>query len=64
LKNAMGIYGPSENAFGHSGWGGSFAFADPDKGIGFAYTMNRMGTDLIGDPRNMALLAALYEALE
>lgn len=63
LKNAMGIYGPGENAFGHSGWGGSFAFADPDKGIGFAYTMNRMGTDLIGDPRNMALLAALYEAL-
>jgi len=60
LKNSVQVYGPSANAFGHSGWGGSFAFADPDQGIGFAYTMNRMGTELIGDPRNMALLQALY----
>lgn len=60
LKNSLQVYGPSPNAFGHSGWGGSFAFADPDQGIGFAYTMNRMGTELIGDPRNMALLEALY----
>lgn len=63
LRNAMGVYGPSAKAFGHSGWGGSFAFADPDAGIGFAYTMNKMGTDLVGDPRAVALVSALYQDL-
>lgn len=63
LRNTMGVYGPSLNAFGHSGWGGSFAFADPDTGIGFAYTMNKMGTDLVGDPRAVALVGALYQDL-
>lgn len=63
LRNALQVYGPSENAFGHSGWGGSFAFADPDNGIGFAYTMNKMGRDLIGDPRAVALVNALYQDL-
>jgi len=60
LCNAMNVYGPNSSAFGHSGWGGSFAFADPKRGIGFAYTMNRMGTELVGDPRNTALIEALY----
>lgn len=63
LRNSNGVYGPNSAAFGHSGWGGSFAFADPDSGIGMAYTMNRMGTDLMGDPRNMALIAAVYASL-
>lgn len=61
LRNSSGAYGPNESAFGHSGWGGSFAFADPERGWGVAYTMNRMGIDLIGDPRNLALVDALYE---
>jgi hypothetical protein len=26
-----------------------------------AYAMNRMGTDLVGDPRDTALIAAAYE---
>jgi CubicO group peptidase (beta-lactamase class C family) len=60
LRNSSGAYGPSAAAFGHSGWGGSFAFADPERGWGVAYTMNRMGADLIGDPRNLALVEALY----
>ena len=63
LRNSNGVYGPNRAAFGHSGWGGSFAFADPDAGIGVAYTMNRMGTDLMGDPRNMALIEAVYSSL-
>lgn len=63
LINSLGVYGPSDNAFGHSGWGGSFAFADPDKRIGFAYVMNQMGTDLINDPRNVALVESLYACL-
>lgn len=64
LVNSLGIYGPSERAFGHSGWGGSFAFADPDKKIGFAYVMNQMGEELIGDPRNVALIDALYQCFD
>ena len=55
-----GLYGPRDNAFGHSGWGGSFGFADPDTGRGVAYLVNRMGSALNGDPRakTMARLAA------
>lgn len=63
LRSSNGLYGPNEGAFGHSGWGGSFAFADPAAGIGMAYSMNRMGTDLMGDPRNVALINAVYELL-
>ena len=61
LRNSSGAYGPNAGAFGHSGWGGSFAFADPERGWGVAYIMNRMGAALIGDPRNLALVDVLYK---
>jgi len=57
-----GFYGPSPNAIGHSGWGGSCAFADPDRGVSFSYVMNRQSAHLIGDPRPGRLIAALYES--
>lgn len=63
LRNTDNVYGPGERVFGHSGWGGSFAMGDPERNLGLAYTMNRMGTVLIGDPRNMALIDAVYAAL-
>lgn len=63
LLNTDGLYGPETKAFGHSGWGGSFAMVDPVKRTAIAYTMNRMGTDLVGDPRDVALIAAAYEGL-
>lgn len=63
LLNTDGLYGPSPRAFGHSGWGGSFVVVDPDRRAALAYTMNRMGTDLVGDPRDVALIAAAYEGL-
>lgn len=36
---------------------------DPDRKLALAYTMNRMGTDLVGDPRDVALIAAAYEGM-
>lgn len=46
-------------SFGHPGAGGSFGFADPEAGIGYAYVTNRMGTSLPFDPRDVALRTAL-----
>ncbi|WP_304170042.1 serine hydrolase domain-containing protein [Phenylobacterium aquaticum] len=63
LLNTDGLYGPRPEAFGHSGWGGSFVVVDPVARAAIAYTMNRMGTDLVGDPRDVALIAAAYEGL-
>jgi CubicO group peptidase (beta-lactamase class C family) len=63
LLNTDGLYGPSPDAFGHSGWGGSFVMIDLERRISLAYTMNRMGTDLVGDPRAAALVAAAYRDL-
>ena len=55
-------YGAAES-FGHSGAGGSMAFADPVNGIGFAYVMNRMLQNLAGDPRTTGLVKAVYDAV-
>ncbi|OHD06272.1 serine hydrolase domain-containing protein [Sphingopyxis sp. RIFCSPHIGHO2_12_FULL_65_19] len=63
LVNSDGIYGPNKAAFGHSGWGGSFAFADPHAKLAMSYTMNRMGTMLRDDPRDVALINAAYACI-
>lgn len=62
LSSKFSPYGGSA-AFGHSGAGGSMAFADPEHGIGFGYVMNRMMANLAGDPRTTGLVRATYEAL-
>jgi len=56
-------WGPSTTSFGHSGWGGSCAFADPAVRLGGAYVMNKQGTVLMGDPRPKRLIEAVYAAL-
>ena len=64
LRNeGLGIYGPSAHAFGHSGWGGSCAVADPERRLSFSYVMNRQSAYLIGDPRSRRLIDALYSCL-
>lgn len=56
------FYGPQADAVGHSGWGGSCAFADADRRLSGAYVMNRQSSALIGDIRPRALIDAVYAA--
>jgi CubicO group peptidase (beta-lactamase class C family) len=60
--NTPGIYGPNPQAFGHSGWGGSFGCADPGAGISIGYVCNQMGPELVGDPRTAGLCNAVLSA--
>ncbi len=56
-------WGPGARTFGHSGWGGSCAFADPERKLGGAYVMNKQGVALMGDERPRRLIEAAYAAL-
>lgn len=56
-------WGPAEQSFGHSGWGGACAFADPERRLGGAYVMNRQGVALMGDARPKRLIELAYAAL-
>jgi CubicO group peptidase (beta-lactamase class C family) len=59
LSGPEAQYGPNARAFGHDGYGGSFAMADPEAGIAMGYVMNHMGVALAGDPRKTALVDAV-----
>jgi CubicO group peptidase (beta-lactamase class C family) len=64
FKPAPGIrFGTSGDAFGSPGAGGTFAFADPATGLGYAYTTNRMGYYLFDDPREKSLRDAVMACL-
>jgi CubicO group peptidase (beta-lactamase class C family) len=53
----------SEEAFGHSGMGGSLGFADPRARLSFGYTMNRQGSGVGINDRGQSLVDAVYRAL-
>jgi CubicO group peptidase (beta-lactamase class C family) len=55
-------FGPSLQAFGHPGAGGSHAFADPKNGLAFAYVMNQMELGVMPRERCLRLVAAVYES--
>jgi len=57
------VFGPSLRAFGHPGAGGSHAFADPDRGLGFAYVMNQMDPGVLPNARALRLVEAVYREL-
>lgn len=52
-------FGSDGRAYGTTGAGGSFGYADPSLGLGFAYAMNRMDFYLFEDPREVALSEAV-----
>ena len=69
-KFSLGFMKPSDSfpfgspsSFGAPGAGGSLGYADPENGVGYAYVTNRMGMDLRGDPRDVALREALASVL-
>jgi CubicO group peptidase (beta-lactamase class C family) len=62
-NSAVKVWGPGEDTFGHSGWGGSCAFADPETGLAGAYVMNKQSSRLLGDPRSIRLIEAAYASL-
>ena len=57
-------FGSSRKAFGTPGLGGSFAFADPDAQVGFAYAMIKMGYYIKDDPREKSLRDAMYRCIK
>lgn len=56
--------GPNREAFGHSGFGGSVAFADPRAEISMAVVLDRLEIDLLVGERVGALVAAAVEAAQ
>ena len=54
------MFGPSANAFGHPGAGGSHAFADPENRLAFAYVMNQMEHQVLPNEKSLRLVDAIY----
>ncbi|WP_433598792.1 serine hydrolase domain-containing protein [Nocardia sp. CA-135953] len=52
-------FGSDKRAYGTTGLGGSFGFADPATGLGFGYSMNRLGLAVLDDVRSRNLRNAL-----
>jgi CubicO group peptidase (beta-lactamase class C family) len=64
MRNAPNFaYGPHAETLGHSGWGGSAVFADPETGLHGAYVMNRQQNYLMGDPRANRVIHAAFASL-
>jgi CubicO group peptidase (beta-lactamase class C family) len=59
MKPSQGFRFGHDGAFGAPGAGGAMGYADPEVGIGYGYVTNRMGMNLQGDERDVALRAAI-----
>jgi CubicO group peptidase (beta-lactamase class C family) len=59
-RKSRELYGPSQQAFGHPGAGGSHALGDPASGVSFAYVMNQMELGVMPGSRCVGLVEALF----
>ncbi|GIP17331.1 esterase [Paenibacillus montaniterrae] len=57
------MFGSSTHSFGHPGAGGSFCFADPDRAVGYAYVLNKIGGYMDGNPRENEVRKAFYQCI-
>lgn len=57
------LFGTSSRSFGHTGWGGSMAFTDPENNLSIAYTMNLLTGSMLGDNRALELVTETYKSL-
>ena len=62
LQTELRPLGPPDDAFGHTGAGGSSHGAWPEQKIGFSYAMNLMQDPTSGDQRALRLLTALHKS--
>ena len=51
-------------SFGHPGAGGSVAFAQPERELGFGYVMNKMASNLANDARAQRLTDAATKVID
>ncbi|WP_411816532.1 serine hydrolase domain-containing protein [Hyphococcus sp. DH-69] len=63
MRNINRHFGQNENAFGHAGFGGSCVVVDPENNLSIAYVMNKMSPYLVGDPRAIRSIDAVYDCL-
>ena len=69
IDNRRSKFGPTgsaiigRRAFGHAGAGGSIGFAEPEAGMSFGYTMNKLGGTLVLNERGQSLVDATYRLI-
>ncbi len=62
IKEEQHMFSPHTEAFGHPGLGGALGFCDPDRGLAWGYTMNKLDFRL-RSPRAIRLSRALYDCV-
>ena len=63
-KSQLDLGVPSPNAFGHFGFGGSGAWADPERQLGVALVTNSFAGRIPGDLRTVAVATAAARAVD